>query len=219
MDGIFYDENPEQGLFVENLFVHPDLGFVIRFPGEWDYFNYPIAAGATQPNGEAQIMLSGIPEKAEPDSIGAAFAKYLKDEFKLSLDKEEPMVVNDNPAYYILFVDNSGEQPVHYQFCWIKNRDDLYQIAGYSFPHYKEELFQVINSFRLASPEEVNPEIKRIRVATVREGEDYVAFNKRTGNLWDVATTNAINGRDENTVLQEGQTLKILDSEIYQPSR
>ncbi len=53
---MYVGQNPQQGVFDDNFFKHADLDLAIKFPKKWKTMNVPVAVGAVQPDGEAQII-------------------------------------------------------------------------------------------------------------------------------------------------------------------
>ena len=49
IDGMILGDRPETGIFEANRFVHPELGFEIRFPRDWSPENSAGAVGAVAP--------------------------------------------------------------------------------------------------------------------------------------------------------------------------
>ena len=53
LDGLYYSENPAQGIFRGQKFFHPDFNFTITFPDNWKTTNTPSLVGAFMENQEA----------------------------------------------------------------------------------------------------------------------------------------------------------------------
>ncbi|MCD4729185.1 MAG: M48 family metalloprotease, partial [Bacteroidales bacterium] len=81
--GMVYGQNPKQGIFEENVFKHPELNLAIPFPEKWNTINVPVAVGAKQPDGEAQLIFMIDNSGGEPDSLGKALTERLQKEYKM----------------------------------------------------------------------------------------------------------------------------------------
>ena len=57
LDGLVVGPDPASGIFVGNVFQHPDLGLALEMPAGWKTKNTPAAAIAMQPNGRAAVAL------------------------------------------------------------------------------------------------------------------------------------------------------------------
>ena len=58
LDGIVVGEDPIDGIFDDNFFLHPTFDLSIRFPAGWKTVNTPQAAGAVSPSEDAVSHLS-----------------------------------------------------------------------------------------------------------------------------------------------------------------
>ncbi|MEZ5196732.1 MAG: M48 family metalloprotease [Bacteroidales bacterium] len=110
--GMVYGPNPAQGIFDSTFFMHPDLNLSITFPDGWKTINVPVAVGAVQKDGEARLVYMINDSVVEPDTIGKAFADYLKKEYKLKPDQNQSIDINGFPAYVVSITDATGQQPV-----------------------------------------------------------------------------------------------------------
>ena len=58
-NGLAVGPRPESGVFQGDRFLHPVLGFEIRFPSGWRTTNTNQMVGAMEPKGEAMVYLTG----------------------------------------------------------------------------------------------------------------------------------------------------------------
>ena len=58
VNGMRYGEDPRQGFFKGNAFLHPELKFKVEFPQGWKTQNGASAVTGASPNGDAVIQLS-----------------------------------------------------------------------------------------------------------------------------------------------------------------
>lgn len=215
LEGMYVGHNPQQGVFQDNVFKHADLDLAIKFPQKWETMNVPVAVGAVQPDGEAQIVFVADESEATPDSLGIAFAKVLEEKYEIQPSKNDSTQINGFDAYVVSFADNSGSKPVIYQIYWIQTDMILFNVMGVSYPDHTESITGIINSLRkLSDDEKAGISGKKVRVATSNEGESINDLSSRTKNSWDEATTNLMNDlKKEN--LKNGQHLKIAVEEPY----
>jgi len=78
LEGMVIGQNPAQGIFEENVFKHPDLNLTITFPEKWNTVNVPVAVGAVQEDGEAQLVFMVDNSDATPDSLGNALVELIQ---------------------------------------------------------------------------------------------------------------------------------------------
>jgi len=198
------------------VFKHSDLNLAITFPKDWKTINVPIAVGAQQPDGEAQLVFMVDTASSEPDSLGIKFTKYLKKKYNMKPDKSEPLDINGFPAYVVSITDVSGEQPVEMQVYWLKTQNILFNVVGMSLLKHSGSITNTINSFRkLTDDERQNIKELKVRIATSAQNESIEDFSNRTNNKWALETTSLKNGLNTNDLLQEEQILKIVVQEPY----
>src|SRR5688572_3920052 len=83
--GLEIGPRPESGIFQGDRFVHPTLGFTIRFPAGWRQSNSNRAVGAVQPHGEAVVFLSA---DVPPGEVGQVAQQWLERQ-ELPLDVKD----------------------------------------------------------------------------------------------------------------------------------
>ena len=216
--GMYVGQNPQQGVFDDNVFKHADLDLAIKFPKKWNTMNAPVAVGAVQPDGEAQIIFLADESEASPDSLGMAFAKMLKEKYDIQPTKNESVKINDFEAYVVSLADNSGSKPVVYQIYWVQTEMMMFNVMGVSYPNHTESITGVVNSLRkLSDDEKAAITGLKIRVTKTQSGETIEELFSRTNNSWDMETTVLMNGLEPNAMLKEGEVLKIVVEEPYFP--
>jgi predicted Zn-dependent protease len=72
VNGMKFGEDPRQGFFKGNAFLHPDLKFKIDFPDGWKKQNGASAVVAVSPNDDAMIQL-GSAGKVPPEEAAKKF--------------------------------------------------------------------------------------------------------------------------------------------------
>jgi len=215
LEGMVFGQNPQQGLFNDSLFMHPDMDFAITFPSKWQTINVPVAVGATEENGEAQFVLQLDNSGKDPDTLGLAFVEYLKKN-KLNPKESKAMTINGNPAYFVSLQDDSGEKIVEVQVWWLKMNDLIFHMVGMGYLEHSNAMNKSVQSVRkLTKEEKAGISSLKIHFAKASEGESLEDFSKRTNNNWDVETMIIMNNLDPNTKLTSGQVLKIAVEEPY----
>ncbi len=72
LDGMTYGENPREGYLRGQTFIHPDLGFWIDFPTQWQVSNQRQAVVAQSPRRDAVMELTISPHST-PEAAASAF--------------------------------------------------------------------------------------------------------------------------------------------------
>lgn len=216
LDGMYVGQNPQQGVFQDNVFKHADLDLAIKFPKKWETMNVPVAVGAVQPDSEAQIIFIADDTQAPPDSLGMAFADMLQKKYEIQPSKNEAIEINGFEAYVVSLADESGSKPVIYQIYWVQTESILFNVMGVSYPNHTESVTAIVNSLRrLSNDEKAAITGLKIRLAEAQDGESLQALSERTKNSWNLETTALMNDIDPTVTLKKGQVLKIAVEEPY----
>ena len=215
--GIIVGDNPAHGIFRENKFLHPDLKLCVEFPKEWITDNKPTVVGALDKDDNQNIIVLGMAkENNAPAEIAEGFVKNLDKEHGIKPDTIISSKVNGIPAYWVKITDNSGRNPVVMQSMWFRLNEVSYQVIGVSKPEKTETINAAFQTVRPITQKEADSiEVKHLGYAKANTGESIGAFNKRTGNIWNVELTAAMNNVKKDVKLESGQLLKIVTKERY----
>ena len=216
LDGMVVGPNPAQGIFRENLFLHPDLDIAMTFPEKWETLNVPVAVAAIQTDGNAQMFMGADDPTKDPDSLGLAFAGALEENYKIQPSQNKSIDVNGFPGHVVAFKDLSGKAPVDIQLYWIKTSQVMINILGMGYTAYSTALSNAVMSLRSLSDEEkASITAIHIRIVEATAGESLQSLSERAENEWDVETTALMNGLAQDAPLQEGTLVKIARKEAY----
>jgi len=219
LDGVVIGTHPAEGVFVENLFLHPHLNFALRFPAGWET---QISRQMVLAGDKEQLTLAFLQVAAEGNDPMVVPKALDKKSGGKVLDKVERFQVGGLPAARLVFQAKTKHGVMGVDLNWIAYRGVIYQIVGIS-PEKNFEIFepifrQMVNSFRpITRTERANFTITRLRLARARQGETLQSFISRTDCIWTDAEVAAANGIQTNAVLKDGQLLKIAKRELFIP--
>jgi predicted Zn-dependent protease len=74
LEGLVFSDDPRQGFFRENRFLHPDLAFRLDFPAGWKTANARQSVSAKQPDGKAIIQITLVSEQTPAAAAAKFFA-------------------------------------------------------------------------------------------------------------------------------------------------
>jgi len=213
LDGLVVGENPEQGIFEKNVFVHPDLNFRMDLPEGWETFNTAAAFGALAVKGKGQLVI-GLAEGTNDPAEAAARTLLRIDEQKHKRPVEAGRVeVNGNPGFLAVY----GEKETSLHLLWVFMGGKMFRITGASDPQSKGALRQSALSLRQLNPEQrAKVRVLRLRLEIAREGESLEQFSRRTGSDFKPEMLAVLNNLDSKPLAQ-GQLLKIARREPYTP--
>jgi predicted Zn-dependent protease len=218
IEGMRAGPDPAEGVFHKELFLHPDLGFAVRFPLEWRTHNGREVVAASAPSGDAVVAVRLQARGDDPEAAAVAFARK-KD---MTLSDFQRFRVNGLPAVRALAGVKAGRGNFVGDFSFIAHQGVVYRITGAApvqrYDYHAREIVDVVRSFRDLEPDERSFQVGRLRLASANPGERLSILGARTGNSWSVARTAAVNGLDPSAPLAAGRLVKIAVSEPYAPS-
>jgi predicted Zn-dependent protease len=179
IDGIIYGVNPRNGFFRDNLFLHPDLRFQIRFPAQWQHQNLASAVMAVSPGQDAAIQLT----LAEDGTVDAAAQRFLSQQ-GLQVGQSGRQTINGLPAIVATFRAQTQQQVLQGIVAFIAHGGAVYQIITYApvnaYPSYEAVFQQTIAGFApLSDPQALNVQPARMRVVRTTETMTLNQFNQR----------------------------------------
>jgi predicted Zn-dependent protease len=221
LDGLVVGPRAAHGVFQGQQFLHPDLGFTLRFPDRWPTDNDPQRVAAMAPDQKALVFVELAAEGDDPLAGARALEQAL----------EAPVVrntrvsrVNGLPVARTQLRARASDGEVALLFAWIAHGGRVYQLAGVTAVELAGRLQpafeEVLGSFRPLRPEE-RAAIREIRLRLVeaRAGETVGALAARAGTVWSAAMVAIANGLAPDTRLAAGRLVKVAVAEPYLPAR
>lgn len=92
IDGLIFGMNPAEGLFLDDRFVHRDLGFSLRMPADWRGQNLSDQVVMTDPGQQAILMLRLAPHEGQ--ALDVALRRFGVG----ALSRREALTINGLPA-------------------------------------------------------------------------------------------------------------------------
>ena len=212
IEGIVVGHDPAQGVFRENVFLHPELDVALTVPVGWKPVNTPTAVGALSPAGDALVAASIAGQDV---SLDALVARLESEQSSLTFERFR---IRDLPAARTRVSDRNR----FVQLTLIGYRGDVYSVLGQSSgsnaAQYAQTFDTTARSFRALRRSERRSLVEvRLRVRKARSGEDAAALAKRTGSSWSAAQVAVANALEEDTRLRGGQLMKVGIPQAYTP--
>jgi predicted Zn-dependent protease len=220
LDGLLVGSNPAQGVFIGNDFMQPTLDFYMRFPLGWKKQNTNELVVAQAPGGKALVLIEVAGKGDDPVSVVRQIEK--KQRTKI-LENTSQMRINGIPAVQLAGKARTREGTMGVLLTWIAHKGLVYQITGLSpeksFAAYQGVFMETASSFRPLSQEDWS-KIKetRLRIVKARDGETLEELGMRVDSEWLSAKTAVANGLSQNVRLKEGQLIKVVISQPYEPN-
>jgi predicted Zn-dependent protease len=220
IDGLLVGENPAEGIFEGPLFVHPDLGFSLRFPDGWKTANTRTAVGAVAGDRRATTTLRAQAEGSDPRAVAKQSLEATARETRLDLLRAGEVEIGGRRAFQALAVAATPRGAVTLHLTWIAHEGVVYLLAGvveggYAQSHHAA-LEATAASFRpLDAEQRARIRETRLRIARAGAGETLAIVSRRSGSAWEPGYAEIVNAVGATTPLPAGAPLKIARREPY----
>ena len=210
IEGIVVGEDPAQGVFEEQKFMHPELELALDFPVGWKTENTAGAVGAISPGQDALVALRIA---AKDSTLDATLAQMQKEQSDLRFERFEIRGLSAARTE----VSSRG----HYaRITLIGYRGDVFAILGQSPERSAKQYAAVFDATALSVRALRNSERgaireSRLRVRTAHSGETPADIAKRTDSAWkpeQLAVANAVQVDD---AFGQGQEVKASIEQAY----
>jgi predicted Zn-dependent protease len=217
LDGLLVGESPAHGVFVEDDFFHPDLGFAFRVPKGWDRENRPEAVVAADPAAEGRVAILLELSAQGDDPAQAAASELSSEEHRRALQTFE---LNGRPAAQ-LEVGSGSDAAV---LTWVALGGRVYRIVGvYPIAEAQDRralIAAAVQSLRpLTTEDRARVRAERLRIRSAQPGETLDALIARSRSVWSAEQVAVANDLAEGVPLQAGARLKLAVAERWKPAR
>jgi predicted Zn-dependent protease len=192
--GMPYGDDPRQGYFRGEAFLHPQLRFQLEIPNGWPAQNTPSAVVAISPRQDAIVQL-GLAGNVAPTQAARQFLSQQG----IQAGESSTESVNGNPAATSYFAAQTEQGAIRGLVSFISYRGTTYGIMGYTsasgLSQYDNTFKQVIRSFRpLNDPSALNVQPARLDLVQVEQAMTVAEFQRRYQSPLPVAELALING-------------------------
>jgi predicted Zn-dependent protease len=172
LDGLWWGENPEAGVFHKNQFLQPAIGFTMTFPEGWKHQNTPQYVIASHPQQEAVLLLGLAGPATDPEVSGRKFIEKMRTKARTEPVSTRAATIGEYPVYVVTYLDRSGRTPVYLHYAWVAMRGNTYQLIGMGPEKHRELLRNAALTLRpLTEVERGAVTGKRLRMLAARAGE------------------------------------------------
>lgn len=218
IDGLPIGQRVESGVFQGDRFLHPELGFTLRFPPGWMQSNSNRAVGAAEPRGEAIVFLSADAPSGDVARAAESWVAKARDEAQLEVKQSKRVVVGGIDAWQLEARGRTQGGLVEAQLTFVPFRGANLLITGVApaqlAARHRAALQSSARSFRALTPGDLRAiQATRLRVSLAQAGESLVDLGRRSGNLWSLPETAVHNGIFSDHRFQGGERVKIAHRE------
>ena len=181
IDGIVYGENPREGYFKDNLFLHPELAFQLRFPAGWTTVNQRAAVGAVSPQQDGVVVLAPADSVSDPQAGLRAFLA------QQGVQGGTPRTSSANgiTSYRAPFTAQTSDGgQIQGEVLFLSYRGAIYRILGYAaparWPTYQTEVSAALGSFAPVTDRSVlNVQPRHLKLVTTSGPMTVAEFYRR----------------------------------------
>jgi predicted Zn-dependent protease len=216
LDGMWWGENPDEGVFRKNQFLQPSIGFTITFPEGWKHQNTPQYVISAHPRKEAILLLGIAGAASDPEATGQKLIARMRAKARIEPLSTRKASIGEFPAFVVTYLDRSGRTAAYLHFAWVAMAGKTYELIGLAPENHREALRSAALTLRPLT--DVEPSAvtgKRLRIVPARQGERLENLAARSGNVWSPAYTALVNGLDVEVALPKGQLVKIAREERW----
>lgn len=215
LDGLIVGKDPVGGVFQENRFLQPDMGFVIDFPNEWETMNGRSAVIAQKPDGEA---VTGVEITGRGNDPWEQVRK--EEERRGKALPVTELMIGDLKAVNTRTEIKTRDGKKAVDVTWIAYGGLIYGVFGITdakvIDGYSRTFEAFANSFRPIEPDEIaSIQESRLRVAEPSSGESLPDLVKRAQSDWSVEKTAIANELDAAEPLSGGKGVKVSVPQQY----
>jgi predicted Zn-dependent protease len=218
IEGLPIGQRPEAGMFLGDVFLHPGLGFKLRFPRGWAKSNTPQIVGAQAPRGNAVVYLANDVPPGEPRRVAETWADENVKGKGGEVDNAAAFVVGGLPGWRLDVSGSSGGgMPFRSYITFIPFANSVWRLTGASSADKELEMTLITTrSFRAMSDDDrAALRVTRLAVEHAQPGEDFTALTSRTRNAWGSYQTALFNGLPPSQRFEGGESVKIARETPY----
>jgi predicted Zn-dependent protease len=213
LEGLIVGPSAAEGVFLERDFLHPELGFALRFPEGWKTVNARSYVAAQSPDARSQVVVELAKDGATPEAAARTFAERTR----LTLRQgPEATTLGGQPAQRA----RGEHRGLAVALWWVALGGHVYQIGGVapaaSLASYEPAINATAGSFRaLAAADRARILDARLRLAPAQGGERLEALVARVRSDWSADEVAVANALERDARLEQGSLVKVARREPY----
>ncbi len=216
--GLVIGDDGKGGVFIGSRFIHPEMGFAMDFPAEWEHTNMPDRVVSRTRDGRSAVVLFVEAEGDDPAGVADRFARENR-----MPSPPRAVAIGGLSAREGSFETGRRRDRTLVRVTFIACGGLIYRIAGITPSDQAASIEPLLkaaaHSFRVptrAERDEVM--VRELRVATAAAGESIEALQRRTRSVWEPQEFAVANGLDAEHVFAGGELVRIAFARPYVPT-
>jgi predicted Zn-dependent protease len=206
--GLIFGQNPREGFFRQNQFLHPDMQFQLDFPSGWKTQNQATAVVGISQQQDAIVVLA-LAGAASPNE---ALSQFLGQQ-GIQNQGASSNSINGLPAATAVFTAQTQEGVLAGQVAFIAHGGRTLRLLAYTpqqqYNAYRGVFQQSLGSFRrLTDPNVLNVQPVRVQLVRIPRAMTIAEFHQAYPSKIPVAEVALINGVETNTTIPSGTLVK-----------
>lgn len=205
--GLIFGDNPREGFFRQNQFLHPDLRFQFDFPSGFKTQNQKTGVAGISPQQDAIIALSlaeGAPNQALSQFLGQQ---------GIQSGGASSGAINGLTAASATFSAQTEEGVLAGNVAFISHDNRTFRLLAYTpqqqYNAYRGAFQQSVGSFRrLTDASALNAQPVRVQLVRIPRSMTITEFHQAYPSAIPVAEVALINGVETNTTMPSGTLVK-----------
>jgi predicted Zn-dependent protease len=210
LDGIMYDDDPQQGMVEGRSFQHPGLRLAFTAPPGYVLSNGPKAVSINGAGGQAQF--SAGPYQGDLDAYLDRVFRSVGGQAKLAYSAPRRTVVNGLPTSYAIARANTSSGPVDVTvFAYEFGPTQAYHLVAITRVGTApfEGLFQSVRRLSAEEAGAIRP--RQIAIATVKAGDTVPSLAAKMAYTdYQIDRFRVLNGLADAEGLRPGQKVKLV---------
>ena len=214
--GLCFGPNPEQGMFIDSLFIHPTLSFSFIAPNGWVKMNKPTMVTTYSEAGDALVGLRMMADGKTPREHGEEVKEKLSKAEGITLQQASDTTLHSLPAYSIRFMSKEKNDTAFVDMVWVDFRDHVYQLVAIANPAQHTTARTALYSFKHATvAERKQVVIHEMKVVSSLKGETLSQVSDRSNNRLVPELLFLFNGTGGKEKLPQGKSVKVVVAKPY----
>jgi predicted Zn-dependent protease len=208
IDGVVYGEDPRNGFFQQQTFLHPALRFRFDFPAGWKTLNQATQVVGVSPQQDAQVALTTAGNAAPQQALSQFLGQQ-----GISAGQTSTSAINGLPAAVGQFAAQTEQGVIAGYVAFFQLDGATYRIIAITpqqaLPKYDAAFRQVVGSFsRLTDPKALAAKPSRIRIVQIPRAMTIGQFHQQYPSTIQLAELALINGVESGATLEAGRLVK-----------
>jgi predicted Zn-dependent protease len=207
-EGLIFGENPREGFFRQQQFLHPELRFQLDFPSGWQTQNQPSAVASISPQQDALVVLALAGTSSPNQALSEFFGQQ-----GITNQGTSSGSINGMPAATGTFTANTQDGVLAGNVAFVSLDNRTFRLLAYTpqqrYSAYRGVFTQSLGSFRrLTDPAALAVQPVRVRLVRLPRAMTMTEFHQAYPSPIPLAQVALINGVEPTTTLPAGTLVK-----------